>query len=219
MTYECSECGKEFNELYEIGAHSNKVHKDSGVEVKCKVCGEVFDKVPPSEKDKYSYCSSECRKKYFNENSEKFNLFEEGHEGYDSSPWQGKSFSKKHKEAISQALQGITRSKEYIEENLQGENHWNWQGGKSFVEYPASFNDSLKRRVRERDGFECVNCGCSQEECLSQHDKKLAVHHVDGDKSNTSLSNLISLCTSCHVNHHNSGLELVINDRFKGVEF
>lgn len=41
----------------------------------------------------------------------------------------------------------------------------------------------------ERDGHKCYVCGT---------DKKLEVHHLDFDRSNTSLDNLMTLCAACH---------------------
>jgi len=230
-TKNCKVCGEEFAKKVNDSENywstkrfcsrecSYEFRRKERVKKECPVCEEKFE-VLETQKDRRTFCSNECYSTDLSNNSERYSsLFEKGHDGYDSSPWQGKTFSEKHCQAISEALQGISRSEEYIKENLEGENHWNWQGGKSFVDYPSSFNSSLKRKVRMRDGFECVNCGLSQDECVDEHGKKLAAHHVDGDKSNTSLSNLVSLCTSCHVKHHNSGLELNIHDKFKCAEF
>jgi len=230
LTKDCLHCNEEFakkvNESKKRWSEkkfcSRDCHYDhqrkERTEKECPVCGDNFE-VYKNKEERRTFCSNECYSKDLSNNSDKYSsLFEEGHEGYDTSPWQGKTFSDEHRQAISEALTGITRSEQYIEENLSGESHWNWQGGKSFTEYPSSFNATLKREVRDRDDFECVNCGRSQEDCVDEHGKKLAVHHVDGDKSNLSKENLVSLCTSCHVNCHNSGLELSIDDSFKKVE-
>lgn len=205
ITYTCDHCGESFDSVQSLAGHSN-THKDknSKVEVSCKVCGKVFDEVYPSVKDKYSYCSSECRKKHFNNNSEKFNLFEEGHEGYDTSPWQNKELSEEHKKSISDGLQGLKRSEEYVKQNLAGENHWNWQGGKSYEEYASTFNPMLKRKIRKNNCFRCKNCGKPQHDNIDECGKKLEVHHLDEDKDNNSEDNLIPLCTECHTRHHNS---------------
>lgn len=44
--------------------------------------------------------------------------------------------------------------------------------------------------VLERDKNKCRNC--------SSIKKKLHIHHIDCNKSNNSLSNLITLCDTCH---------------------
>ena len=83
-------------------------------------------------------------------------------------------------------------------ECMSGENHWNWQNGKSFEPYGIDFNDELRERIRERDNYICQKCSITQEESISKYNKILSVHHIDYDKMNNNSENLISLCTSCH---------------------
>lgn len=75
-----------------------------------------------------------------------------------------------------------------------------WQGGKSFEPYSLLFNRQIRDKVRVRDNFVCQVCGIPELECS----KRLAVHHIDYDKKNTNIDNLISLCQSCHsqTNHN-----------------
>lgn len=79
--------------------------------------------------------------------------------------------------------------------SFQGEEHWNWQGGKSFEPYPLGWNKTFKEQIRFRDGYKCQICGCSEVE----NGKKLSVHHKDYNKSNIDIDNLISLCHKCHI--------------------
>ena len=67
----------------------------------------------------------------------------------------------------------------------------NWQGGKSFEEYPADWTETLRRAIRERDGYTCRVCHKKQERTLD-------VHHVDSNKKNCDPNNLVALCNSCH---------------------
>ncbi len=73
-------------------------------------------------------------------------------------------------------------------------NHYNWQGGISFEEYGAEFDNVLKEQVRFRDHYKCQICGCSQLE----NGRQLDCHHIDYDKLNNVLRNLIALCKKCH---------------------
>lgn len=73
--------------------------------------------------------------------------------------------------------------------------HYNWQGGKSFEPYPLGWTRTFKEQIRYRDGYKCQICGVPEAEC----GRKLDVHHIDYDKENLSLNNLISLCKSCHM--------------------
>jgi len=77
-------------------------------------------------------------------------------------------------------------------DKLSGKYHWNWQGGISDYPYPKTFNSALKNIIRKRDNFVCRLCGITQESKLH------AVHHIDYDKFNIDISNLITLCISCH---------------------
>lgn len=73
-----------------------------------------------------------------------------------------------------------------------GEKHPNWRGGKSFEPYGLDFNKHLKEQIRERDKFICQICG------LEENGHRFDVHHIDFNKQNNNLDNLITLCHSCH---------------------
>lgn len=58
--------------------------------------------------------------------------------------------------------------------------------------------DGNREIVLTRDNFQCVKCGAA---------KSLVVHHIDGngrgsDNPNNELSNLVTLCRSCHMKEH-----------------
>ena len=76
-----------------------------------------------------------------------------------------------------------------------GELGHNWQGGKSYEIYPIGWNKTFKEQVRYRDGYKCQMCGVPEMECR----RKLHTHHIDYNKQNINLNNLISLCISCHI--------------------
>jgi len=71
----------------------------------------------------------------------------------------------------------------------------NWQGGLSFEEYGVEFDNHLKEQIRFRDNYKCKICGCSQLE----NGRQLDVHHIDYNKKNNKLNNLVSLCNNCHM--------------------
>lgn len=70
----------------------------------------------------------------------------------------------------------------------------NWNGGTSFKQYPIGWNNTFKEQIRYRDEYKCQICGVHENECNC----KLNVHHIDYNKDNLDLHNLISLCHSCH---------------------
>ena len=76
---------------------------------------------------------------------------------------------------------------------MDGEHHYNWQGGKSFESYGMEFNKELKKLIKIRDEFICQECGKNEYQ-IHHH-----IHHIDYDKKNNNQSNLITLCRSCHI--------------------
>lgn len=62
------------------------------------------------------------------------------------------------------------------------------------TDYGTEFTKELKEQVRKRDNYKCQICGVMQNEIP----RKLDIHHIDYDKLNCVLNNLVSLCKSCH---------------------
>ena len=117
-------------------------------------------------------------------------------------------YNRKYK---SDQLKGITVSTETIRKRKEtierrggtkkvfgdrcGENNANYRGGISNGEYGLEFNRELKLAVKIRDKFRCKICH-KEEKDTSQG---LHIHHIDYNKKNNSLKNLITLCGNCHV--------------------
>lgn len=99
--------------------------------------------------------------------------------------------------------------KKQNENTLKGEEHPNWLGGISNGEYPFEFSKTLKKEIKTRDGYICMICG--------KKTQKLAIHHIDYNKSNTNKHNLISLCISCHsiTNYNREHWKLFLNNIIK----
>jgi len=95
-----------------------------------------------------------------------------------------------------------------------GENHPLWRDGAAESKYPPEFTSSFRNSVRERDGWHCAFCGDPQAD-----DRLLSVHHVDYDKFNNEMNNLVSLCVCCYAstNHDRDnwqeGLEALLEKR------
>lgn len=68
----------------------------------------------------------------------------------------------------------------------------NWRGGLSYEPYSCEFGKELKELIRAKDSYTCQLCG------VSQNGESLCIHHIDYDKNNNSVENLISLCRKCH---------------------
>ncbi len=92
---------------------------------------------------------------------------------------------------ISEVLMGRRPTEETKEKQRQsklGSKSHFWKGGKSFEEYTFNWTQLLKKGIRNNDCFTCQLCEGDGNN----------VHHIDYDKKNCDLENLITLCRSCH---------------------
>ena len=80
----------------------------------------------------------------------------------------------------------------------KGTKHWNWQGGLTYIHYPLIWNYLLKKEVRNRDKNICRICGMKNEEHQILTGRELFVHHINYNKKDCDMDNLISLCSFCH---------------------
>lgn len=88
----------------------------------------------------------------------------------------------------SKVCQTIWRNHEF-----SGSRHANWKGGRH-VEY----RDILtKHRIKQQ----CRNCGITDK-------RLLCAHHLDRNRRNNTLSNLVWLCYNCHRLVHLFGLRI-----------
>jgi len=115
----------------------------------------------------------------------------------------GKKKTKEHVEKIAKANRGRKDTLEAREKKSiarQGKKNPNWQGGKSFEPYSEKWNKELKEKVKKRDGYVCQLCGKTEKEqiILDSLKRGLNIHHIDYDKKNCVLKNLITLCRKCN---------------------
>ena len=128
----------------------------------------------------------------------------------------GKKYSKEYRQKLSEAHKGYKMPEEqkkkiglankggnkgsfkrgliYPWSFKSGDEHPYWNNGSSFEPYDSKWNNNLKKKVRERDNFICQSCGITQQ----KFGRTLHVHHIDINKKNNNIENLISLCTPCH---------------------
>lgn len=78
--------------------------------------------------------------------------------------------------------------------DVSGEKNPMFNGWSSREPYGIDWSDKLRERAREKDFNMCHLCGLSQEESHI----KLAIHHIDYNKKNNDINNLVTLCSSCH---------------------
>ena len=94
------------------------------------------------------------------------------------------SLAKKGLPAWNKGLLGWTNKGSFKE----GKNHWNWQNGISQKGYTNEWTRKLKNIIREENCYTCQICEDYGNYC----------HHIDYDKKNCDIDNLIILCSKCH---------------------
>jgi ribosomal protein L37AE/L43A len=74
---------------------------------------------------------------------------------------------------------------------------------------PISYIPFLKakKEVLKRDNYQCQLC---------KRNIKLLVHHIDCNKNNNNLDNLITLCIQCHLGIHRIQDYKIKNNRYLG---
>ena len=79
----------------------------------------------------------------------------------------GKHWTDDFKEKVRKSVKKLWEDRKYRDRMVaihlartkgKMELHYNWKGGKSFEPYPKVFNNTLKRIVKEIDGYICKLC-------------------------------------------------------------
>lgn len=98
---------------------------------------------------------------------------------------------------------------EWQRQSLVGENNPYWKGG--HPDYYGPNWRPQRRKARQRDNYKCQHCGISEKRL----GKQLDVHHIkpfrtfNGDyKQANQLTNLISLCNTCHTLAENNRIPI-----------
>jgi len=112
-------------------------------------------------------------------------------------PMYGKHHAKKSREQIRRGLIGkslsiTTRKKMSLCKGGTGIPYEN-------SEYNEKFSRKLKEQIRKRDNYKCQNCGMTEKEQLSLINRVLHVHHIDYNKHNCDVFNLLTLCLWCNL--------------------
>ena len=68
-------------------------------------------------------------------------------------------------------------------------------------------DSGLSEEVFERDNWTCQECGMSLEQSFILFNKRLCIHHLDGNGEesnvpNNNMDNLTTLCQRCHGRYH-----------------
>jgi len=153
--------------------------------VKCKICFKELYVKPSHQKRGYGkYCSKKCQ--FEGQRKGKYVVCEI----CGTKTWRAPralKLSQSNKFFCCKSCQTIWRNKRYI-----GPLHANWQGGES----------TYKRIMKEsKIKPKCKNCGITDK-------RVLVIHHIDKNRKNNDISNLIWLCLNCHHLVHNKNVNI-----------
>jgi hypothetical protein len=77
-----------------------------------------------------------------------------------------------------------------------------WRDGRATRPYAPGFGERVKMQVAKRDRFRCRLCDAPRRR--GTH----VVHHIDNEKTDHRLVNLVLLCRPCHGGVHSGRLSL-----------
>jgi hypothetical protein len=122
-----------------------------------------------------------------------------------------------HNKGVPMSLEQRNRISVSMTGRFAGEKHPMWEGGISRLPYPPGWSKQYRNEVRHAYGCMCPLCF----KTTAQNGWRLDVHHIDHNKNNIAITNLIPLCKQCHGNvkkdkeyYHRLFTELVAG-RFK----
>ncbi len=180
----------------------------SRINIKCIICNKIYN-IPKHLKSQ-KFCSRNCYYIYLKYNNPlKGKTYEELY-GIDIAQLKKRNLSKKKKGIKNPKLSELNKLK-------IGNKNPVWQGGLSFIPYTKEFNKKFKQLIRERDNYICLKCGKQQ----NQQKKKLTIHHINYDKTITTLKNCCSLCTRCNSevnfnrNHWQIFFQILLSGNYK----
>lgn len=194
ITCICEQCGKEFQrrpiDIAKGGGHycSNKctgIARRKTVECVCKTCNKTFEVIPSNAQRGAKFCSYECYHLSMHNQIEC------------TCKYCGRTFMTPPSKSNKQ--RGFYCSRKCHSAANSGAANPVWRGG--HTHYRGN-NWSIQRRLaRERDGNVCQSCHRKPR----KSEKLFHIHHIkpfryfNGDYlSANDLSNLITLCPTCH---------------------
>lgn len=144
--------------------------------VKCKICSKDFYAKPNWIKNGHGkYCSMLCKREA-QKNGKVVKCFECRKEVYK----RGKALehSKSGKYFCGKSCQAVWRNQEF-----RGARHGNWRGGEH-VKYREILSSNKIKPI-------CKVCKATDE-------RVLCAHHIDRNRKNNNISNLVWVCRNCH---------------------
>jgi hypothetical protein len=179
-------CSLKCFSLGERGEGNHRYQKDN-TNRNCRECGKV-----KSVDKKVKFCSKECRNEYWKKNghpkSKERMMFNCG--------YCGKTVAR----LGNRRYKNVYCSRDCADRGhsvlMTGKGNSNFINGEAYFPYPAGWNRNYKESIRNLYDKRCQLCG------VTEGEKRLHVHHIDWNKTNLDLYNLIPLCHLCHRKCH-----------------
>ena len=109
--------------------------------------------------------------------------------------------TKKHQRKITEARRGLglsDKTKEKMSIARRGNKNPNFNNWSSREPYDKKWTKELKEKVKRRDGYICQFPSCKkteeEERKVDGLKRGLIVHHIDYNKKNCKMDNLITIC-------------------------
>ena len=204
--YTCLNCGKTFKDhpsakrkfcSRKCQIEFIKKTKTNRVHVNCDYCGkEIVVKPSKLKENKHIFCSRECyaqfRSVYYRK--ENHPNWKGGHPTV-RCDYCGKEFKTWKRSIDGLNFCSYTCYWAWRSDNIRGRNHPLWKGGSD--EWRGSNWGSQRRKALKRDNYSCRLCG-SKEDLVVHHIIPFRVFGAEKYREANKLSNLITLCRSCH---------------------
>lgn len=219
----CECCGKSFNTPLRRSESVRFCSLDcktaSGRErLSCSCCGNVFERVRSELRGKDTYCSKACYLKSMKGKKHPANPLRPRYFKTCETCKQEFRVTETRKDTArfcSRACQSMsTEFKKECSEKQQAEKHWRWTGGKYLTHEGYIRN---KRKVFGKEGFvynhrkvllDAMLAECPDHPFIEWVDGKpglsqeIDVHHIDRNRSNNELSNLLAVTKAAHAQIH-----------------
>lgn len=185
----------------------------------CAYCGKEIS-IPPSKVSKNNFCNRECYSK-FHSKDVPICICEICGKTFKGSKFNANRFCSRECYSIQHNIQNkqrqcpkcgtifIAKTSEdkycswdcynHDRHMPSGENHWNWQGGKSKENDEHDSNEYKQWRlaVYQKDKYQCIKCGSKE---------RINAHHIFAWKyypeKRYDVDNGITLCEKCHIQIH-----------------
>lgn len=206
-------CKGQYNSKVHIGenAFGYKNGNRTKLPITCDMCGKwTLKENLQIELWEKHFCSHKCKKEYYQlhsdevsgENSPKYSKIDVICE------WCGKTFKTWPSVKAKTRFCGKQCRNNWQSDMMKGENHYNWQGGKSeqrHLDMSSREYKEWRHQVFKKDNYTCQACGDKKGGNLRAHHKK---HYSEFPDLKHDVDNGITLCESCHIKVHSKGLDI-----------